>query len=39
MMTHCSDPVRAAELLIVHEKMRDWRFYDHFRIDNEAPAR
>ena len=39
MMTHCSDPVRAAELLIAREQMRDWRFYDHFRTDSAAPAR
>lgn len=39
MMTHCSDPTTAAELLIAREKMRDWRFYDHFRTDGEAPAR
>ncbi|MEP2990810.1 MAG: AAA family ATPase [Parasphingorhabdus sp.] len=39
MMTHCSDPVRAAELLIAREQMRDWRFYDHFRTDSMAPSR
>ncbi len=39
MMTHCSDPREAVELLVLRERMRDWRFYDHFRSDNEAPAR
>jgi len=39
MMTHCSDPRDASELLMLRDRMRDWRFYDHFRTDREAPAR
>ena len=39
MMTHCNDPGEGLELLIVRERMRDWRFYDHFRTDPAAPAR
>jgi predicted ATPase len=39
MMTHCADPREAQELLIVRERMRAWRFYDHLRTDVEAPAR
>jgi predicted ATPase len=39
MMTHCSDPRDAPELLILRERMRDWRFYDQLRTDREAPAR
>jgi predicted ATPase len=39
MMTHCSDPRDAPELLSLRERMRDLRFYDHFRTDREAPAR
>lgn len=39
MVTHCSDPREAVELLLLRERMRDWRFYDHFRTDAEAPAR
>jgi len=39
MMTHCSDPREAPELLLLRERMRDWRFYDHLRTDREAPAR
>ena len=39
MMTHCADPREAQELLIMRERMRTWRFYDHLRTDAEAPAR
>jgi predicted ATPase len=39
MMTHCADPREGQELLIVRERMRTWRFYDHLRTDVEAPAR
>jgi predicted ATPase len=39
MMTHASDPRDAVELLRLREHMRDWRFYDHFRTDRDAPAR
>ena len=39
MMTHCADPRDALDLLLLRERMRDWRFYDHLRTDREAPAR
>lgn len=39
MMTHCSDPRTALELLVLRERMRAWRFYDHLRTDSEAAAR
>lgn len=39
MMTHAADPRRSPELLLMRERMRRWRFYDHFRTDAEAPAR
>ena len=39
MMTHCSDPREALELLLLRERMRDWRFYDHLRTDRDAPSR
>ena len=39
MMTHAADPRGAPELLTLRERMRGWRFYDHFRSDAEAPAR
>ena len=39
MMTHAADPKGAPELLTLRERMRAWRFYDHFRTDRDAPAR
>jgi predicted ATPase len=39
MMTHCGDPREAIELLVLRERMRDWRFYDHLRTDRDAPSR
>jgi predicted ATPase len=39
MLTHYSNPRDGAELLLLREHMRAWRFYDHFRTDSEAPAR
>ena len=36
MMTHVSDPKALPELLMLRERMRDWRFYDHFRTDDLA---
>jgi predicted ATPase len=39
MLTHCSNPGDGAELLMLREHMRAWRFYDHFRTDAGAPAR
>lgn len=39
MMTHAADPRDVPELLMLRERMRGWRFYDHFRTDPLAPAR
>ena len=39
MMTHGVDPQLAPELLILRDQMREWRFYDHFRTDENASAR
>lgn len=39
MMTHCTDPKGSPELLLLRERMREWRFYDHLRTDGDAPAR
>jgi len=39
MMTHCADPRHTPEMLMLRERMRGWRFYDHFRCDADAPAR
>lgn len=39
MMMRAADPKGLPELLMLRERMRGWRFYDHFRTDPEAPAR
>ncbi len=39
MMTAYSDPRNAPETLVLRERVRSWRFYDHFRSDRDAPAR
>ena len=39
LMTHGADPLGAPEVLILRERMRAWRFYDHLRVDRDAPAR
>lgn len=39
MLTEFSDPRGAPEMLAVRDRLRAWRFYDHFRSDRDAPAR
>ena len=39
MLTHCTDPRDAVELLLLRDRLRAWRFYDHLRTDGDAPAR
>jgi predicted ATPase len=39
MLSELADPQRAPELLVLRERMRSWRFYDHVRTDADAPAR
>ena len=39
MLSEFADPERAPELLTVRDRLRSWRFYDHFRTDAAAPAR
>lgn len=39
MVMHCADPDDGAELLALRERLRDWRFYDALRTDQDAPAR
>lgn len=39
MLTRIADPQKAPEVLTVREMIRAWRFYDHFRVDAEAPIR
>ena len=39
MLSELNDPKRAPEIGRVRDTVRSWRFYDHFRVDAEAPAR
>jgi len=39
MLTAFADPRVSPEVLVVRERIRSWRFYDHFRTDADAPAR
>ncbi len=39
VMTHYADPRSAPEVLSLRERIRAWRFYDHFRTDAGSPAR
>jgi predicted ATPase len=39
MLSEFADPRACPELLVVRERIRSWRFYDHFRTDADAPAR
>ena len=39
MLGRAFDPQTAPELLALRERLRGWRFYDHFRTDQDAPAR
>ncbi|MFI5693601.1 AAA family ATPase [Kribbella sp. NPDC051586] len=39
MLSEFADPERAPELMLVRDRLRGWRFYDHFRTDADAPAR
>lgn len=39
MISELADPRRCPELVEVRERVRAWRFYDHFRTDADAPAR
>lgn len=39
MLSEFADPRLCPELLIVRDRVRAWRFYDHFRTDADAPAR
>lgn len=39
MLGEFADPRLCPELLIVRDRVRGWRFYDHFRTDADAPAR
>ncbi len=39
VLTHVADPRAAPELLMLRDRVRSWRFYDHFRTDAQAAAR
>ena len=39
MLNQSVDPERAPEIIALRERIRGWRFYDHFRTDADAPAR
>ncbi|APA98048.1 AAA family ATPase [Nocardia seriolae] len=39
MLAELADPQRAPDLLVLRERIRSWRFYDHLRTDVAAPAR
>jgi predicted ATPase len=39
MFSQVADPNAAPEVFQLRERIRGWRFYDHFRTDREAPAR
>ena len=39
ILTEIVDPGRAPEVISLREQVRSWRFYDHFRTDEAAPAR
>ena len=39
MLSEFADPEAAPELFRIRDRIRSWRFYDHFRTDADAPAR
>jgi predicted ATPase len=39
MLERVADPQRAAEVLLLRDQIRNWRFYDQFRTDADSPAR
>jgi len=39
MLSELSDSRRAPEITSIRDTVRAWRFYDHFRVDLDAPAR
>lgn len=39
IVTDLADGDTAPELLALRRMMRSWRFYDHFRVDADAPSR
>ena len=39
MLSRLADPRHAPEALLLRERIRSWRFYDHFRTDAGSPVR
>ncbi|MCJ8298070.1 MAG: AAA family ATPase [Pseudomonadales bacterium] len=39
LFSQIADPVRTPEVVSLRDNIRNWRFYDHFRTDRDAPAR
>lgn len=39
MLSEFADPRVSPEVVLLRERIRSWRFYDHFRTDADAPAR
>ncbi|WP_395373693.1 AAA family ATPase [Marinicella sp. W31] len=39
LFDHIADPANTPEVSVLKDRIRGWRFYDHFRTDTEAPAR
>lgn len=39
MLSQIADPKATPEVFAIRERIRGWRFYDHFRTDKDAPAR
>ncbi|MCU1642344.1 MAG: hypothetical protein JWN03_2619 [Nocardia sp.] len=39
MLAELADPQHAPDLLVLRERIRGWRFYDHLRTDVDAPGR
>jgi predicted ATPase len=39
MFRQIADPTATPEVLRMRDTIRQWRFYDHFRTDRDAPAR
>lgn len=39
MLSEVADAEQAPELLLLRQRLRSWRFYDHVRTDGAAPAR
>lgn len=39
LFSQIADPVKTPEVVSMRDDIRNWRFYDHFRADTDAPAR